>query len=109
MPWARSWRLPRYRLPPRARDMLLRQLTQRSTCVAIMNALALLAGWKMAHEKIEALGLLLSLIDTVILAAVQEDPRHPGLPPAPLPDATSDPTPDTAPDPAPAGDSTCSP
>ena len=78
------WR--RFQVSHSARDVLMRQLCQRSTIVALLNAVALLASWKIDPAKLEALGLLLSFVDTVVLAVVQEK-EQPGSPPPPPFDA----------------------
>ncbi len=64
--------MPRLQINPRVRDVLLAQLSQKSTVVAIGNAVALLVGWNLAPEKLDALGFLLSIADTAVLAIVQE-------------------------------------
>lgn len=52
--------------------LLLDQLSQRTTIAALINALVLLVGHSIAPEKVDALALLLSVADSVILAMVQE-------------------------------------
>ncbi|MBB3175431.1 hypothetical protein FHR90_003286 [Endobacter medicaginis] len=98
MPFHISERLRRLRFSHRALDILLRQLTQKSTVVALLNAVVLLVGYHADPAKIDAVGLLLSLVDTVILALVQERPGPgPGCPPPPPPDDTCAPAPGDAP------------
>ena len=52
--------------------VLLRQLSQRSTVIAIVSACALLAGWTLTPEKMDAIAVVVSLFTTVALALVQE-------------------------------------
>lgn len=52
--------------------LLLDQLLQRTTIAALINAVVLLVGHTVAPEKVDALALLLSVADSVILAMVQE-------------------------------------
>jgi hypothetical protein len=55
--------------------VILEQLSQSSTIVSLINAVILIAGYKIAPEKIESIGLILSFIDTIVLAVVQEKRR----------------------------------
>ena len=68
----------RWRCRPGMVAIILGQLTQKSTIVAALNALVLLLGWHADPGRIDAIGIVLSLIDTVVLAMVQE-----GVPPPP--------------------------
>lgn len=52
--------------------MVLAQLSQRTTILAIVNAAALLTSLHLSAEKQEAVATLLSCIDAVALAVVQE-------------------------------------
>ena len=52
--------------------LVLGQLSQRTTILAIVNAGALLAGLHLPAEQLEAVAVLLSVLDTVALAVVQE-------------------------------------
>ncbi len=67
----------RWRCRPGAAAIILGQLTQASTIVAIINAAVLLVGWKCDPDKVQALGTVLALLDTVMLALVQEGPPPP--------------------------------
>ena len=72
----------RWRCRPGAVAIILAQLTQKSTIIAVLNAAALIAGWKLDPDKVDAIGVVLSMLDTVVLALVQE-----GAPPLPPPPA----------------------
>jgi hypothetical protein len=57
---------------PAIYEILLRQLTQKSTVIALASAIALIAGWQLAPEKLDAIAMVVSLITTTALAVVQE-------------------------------------
>lgn len=69
--------------------MLLDQLSQRTTIAAILNAVVLLVGRSIAPEKVDALALLLSVADSVMLALIQEA-GAPALEHAPPPPVDSE-------------------
>ncbi|CAH2606126.1 conserved protein of unknown function (plasmid) [Rhodovastum atsumiense] len=60
---------------PTIREIVLGQLAQKSTVIALLNAVALLAGFQIAPDKLDALGLLLSVVDSIVLAVIQERGR----------------------------------
>jgi hypothetical protein len=62
----------RFHVRPDLADLALRQLTRKSTVVAIVSAVTLLVGWNVSPEKLDALGLVVSVVDTVVPAVVQE-------------------------------------
>ena len=66
--------LPELHVRPGMAAVLLGQLSQRSTIMAIINAVVLIAGWTIAPARIEALGTLLSVLDAIALAVIQEKP-----------------------------------
>ncbi len=71
-----------WRCRPGAVAIVVGQLTQKSTIVAIINAVALLIGWHADPGRVDALGTVLALVDTVVLALVQEGAPPPPPPPA---------------------------
>ncbi len=70
----------RWRCRPGAAALVVGQLTQKSTIVALLNAIALLIGWHATPDRIDAVGTVLALIDTVVLAVIQEGPPPPPPP-----------------------------
>lgn len=76
----------RWKCKPGVAAIVLGQLTQKSTIVAALNAITLLVGWKLDPGKVDAIGVVLSLIDTIVLTLVQEGvPTPPAQPPPPSP------------------------
>ena len=57
---------------PEIRVAIVSQLGQKSTQMAIISAIALLVGWQVAPEKLDAIATLLTVLNAVALAAVQE-------------------------------------
>jgi len=72
----RRWR-PRFQFPHGARAAILAQLGQKSTIVAVLNAVALLAGWRWSPDRIDAVATVLSVADSILLAVIQEGPPPP--------------------------------
>jgi len=54
------------------KETILSQLSQKSTVVAIVSAVALLVGWHAAPEKLEAISTVLATVDSIVLAVIQE-------------------------------------
>ena len=61
---------------------VLGQLGRKTTIVAIINAVILLLGAHLDPGKLDAIGLLLSVADSIVLALLQEGPPPPPPPPA---------------------------
>lgn len=70
-----------WRCRPGALAVVVGQLTQKSMIVALINAGVLLIGWHADPARIDAIGMVLSLIDTVVLAVIQDGPPPPPPPP----------------------------
>jgi hypothetical protein len=80
-----------YRIYDRLRDLrrirwstlieaALGQLTQKSTIISIGSAAAMLVGWNVAPERLDAIATAISTIDMLALAIIQEAKK---VPPAP--------------------------
>lgn len=88
-------RLPRIHWPSRRhlrldqgiKTAILEQIQQPTTVVALLNAAALLTSWKVDPDKVAAVGTLLSAVDAVLLAVVQEGPAPTQPPQATTPGA----------------------
>lgn len=54
------------------RAAVIGQLSQKSTVVALLSALALVLGWQAAPERLDAIATLLAVVNSIALAVVQE-------------------------------------